>query len=137
MVFDERTGPSTEWDAVRVLKISSNTCGVERFDVDLIVLDGITIDERDLESPFVSDYVAVGRVAAICFLTVPICEGEVNRGVLCIHTIKFYGFPFAGGFLLPEERQIPVTKSEITSEYSTDVALLLDTEIIEGKRIVF
>ena len=41
------------------------------------------------------------------------------------------------GILLPEERQIPVTKSEILSLSSIDVRTLLDTGIIEGKWIVF
>ena len=98
MVFDERAGPGVERDTVRVLKISCNACGVERFGVDLIVLDSIAIDERDLESSFSSDNVTIGRVSSVCFPTVPVREGEVDRGILCIHTIKFYGFPFAGGY---------------------------------------
>ena len=85
MVFDERTGPGIERDTVGVLKISGNACGVERFGVDLIVFDSIAIDERDLESPFVSDYVTVGGVPSICLPPVPVGEGEVDRGILCIH----------------------------------------------------
>ena len=85
MVSDERTGPRIERDAVGVLKISSNACGVERFGVDLIVFDSIAIDERDLKSSFVSDYVTVGRVSSICLPTVPVGKGEVNRGILCVH----------------------------------------------------
>ena len=104
MVSDERTGPRIERDTVGVLKISSNTCGIERFGVDLIVLDSIAIDERDLESPFVADYVTVGRVSLVCFSTVPISEGEVNRGILCIHKINFMDFLLLEGILLPEER---------------------------------
>ena len=85
MVFDERTGPRIERDTVGVLKISSNTCGVERFGVDLIVLDSIAIDEWDLKSSFVPDYVAVCGVSSVCLLTVPVREGEVDRGIQYIH----------------------------------------------------
>ena len=90
MVFDERIGPGVERDTVRVLKISCNACGVERFGVDLIVLDCIAIDKRDLKSTFVSDYVTVGGVPSICLPTVPVREGEVDRGIQYLHKMKFY-----------------------------------------------